>query len=146
MTGLPENDDELVKRIRREVGFDVMMPSLIDVLKEIPELTRRSEGGQIISDDLNRLPGARDAQPARHLTIEFKAGMLVLQIALDGALTGQVPAGWAGATVAVETLSESTSVEVDDHGLFTTTTAIEGPFRLAATIDGAVSATDWFVR
>lgn len=145
MSGLPDNDDELLAELRRSVA-GAARPEITDVLRQIPALVNPAEKtGKTITDSTEALAGTRDAAAARHLVVEFDDGVLAFDIDPDGVLTGQVPEPWAGHRVSLETLLGPLPVAVDEFGLFRHDLDTTGPFRITSDASNGRAATDWLL-
>ena len=145
MSGLPEDDDELLAELRRSVA-GAARPEITDVLRQIPALVNPAEiTGKTITDSTEALAGTRDAAAGRQLVVAFDEGTLAFEIDPEGVLTGQVPEPWTGRPLLLETLLGPLPVTVDEFGLFRHNLDSTGPFRLSSeAADGRV-ATDWLL-
>ncbi len=145
MSGLPENDDELLAELRRSVA-GAARPEITDVLRQIPTLINPAEKtGTTVTDSTEALSGTRDSTAGRQLVVEFDDGLLAFEIDPNGVLTGQVPEPWTGHKVSLETLLGPLPVAVDEFGLFRHNLDTTGPFRITSDATSGRAATDWLL-
>lgn len=146
MTGLPEDDDELIAELRRSIAGEAR-PEVSEILKQIPSFVSPLDSkGTTISDTTAELSGARDGSANRQLVVDFDHDLLTFEINAEGEITGQIPEAWQGANVSLETLLGPLPLRVDDFGLFRHSLGSTGPFRITATSDAGLRATDWLLR
>lgn len=145
MSGLPEDDDELLAELRRSVA-GAARPDVTEILREIPMLVSPADAtGRTVTDSTEALAGTRDSASGRQLVVEFDAGVLAFEIDAAGIVTGQVPEPWAGTPVALETLLGPLPLAVDEFGLFRHDLDTTGPFRITNDGPGGRAATDWLL-
>lgn len=145
MSGLPENDDELLAELRRSVA-GAARPEVTDILRQIPALVDPTQTtGKTITDSTEALAGTRDAAAGRQLVVEFDGGVLAFEIDTDGVVTGQIPEPWTGRSVSLETLLGPLPVSVDEFGLFRHDLHTTGPFRITSDTADGRAATDWLL-
>lgn len=145
MSGLPEDDDELLAELRRSVA-GAARPEVTEILREIPSLVSPADAtGRTITDSTEALAGTRDGAAGRQLVVEFDAGVLAFEIDPAGVVTGQVPEPWTGTSVALETLLGPLPLAIDEFGLFRHDLDTTGPFRITNEGPSGKAATDWLL-